>query len=66
MPDFASHPTRQDRAAVCVWMAPAYGVPTATSEVSRVAGFYSVAALTVFAGDAIVAKRDRPDMSMAA
>ena len=30
------------------WICPAYGAPGATSECSRVAGYYSVAALTVF------------------
>jgi hypothetical protein len=29
------------------WICPAYGAPTATSECSRVAGYYSAAALTV-------------------
>ena len=30
------------------WICPAYGAPDATSECSRVAGYYSVTALTVF------------------
>lgn len=30
------------------WICPAYGAPDASSECSRVAGYYSVAALIVF------------------
>jgi hypothetical protein len=40
------------------WICPAYGAPTASSECSRVVGYYSVQALTVLSA-ACAAPRSR-------
>ena len=47
MTDTTSKPTIS---ASSQWICPPYGAPTATSEVSRIAGFYCATALVVFGG----------------
>ncbi len=44
MTNTTSQPTAS---AASQWVCPPYGAPTATSEVSRIGGFYSAVSLTV-------------------
>ncbi|HEX8571022.1 MAG TPA: hypothetical protein VF699_14025 [Caulobacteraceae bacterium] len=45
----SDNPTATRLASSC-WICPPYGAPSATSEVSRIAGFYRVSAAFAFLG----------------